>query len=132
MRIEDCDSAHDVEKPADIATVLSKRRGIGGNSFWMGQTAGGFPAINIMVNGGLACLHYFPKEGHPGFSSVGGSLGLNPEGYTIFHHDGTEETSQIMNDAVVPFSDALRAAQEFAISKTMPKCIEWESLIEGD
>jgi hypothetical protein len=31
MRIEDFDSAHDVEKPADIVKVLSKRRGMGVN-----------------------------------------------------------------------------------------------------
>jgi hypothetical protein len=33
-----------------------------------------------------------------------------------------------MNEAGVPFSDALKAAQEFAISKSMPKCIQWNEL----
>lgn len=88
----------------------------------------GFPAINIMVNGDLAHVHYFPKERHPGYASVGGALGLSPEEDTEFFHDNTQETIQIMNDSMVSFSDALKAAQEFAISKSMPKCIQWDEL----
>jgi hypothetical protein len=37
-----------------------------------------------------------------------------------------------MNEAVVPFSEALRVAQEFAISSARPKCIPWDSLVEGE
>ena len=38
MKIVDLDSAHDVEKPADIATVLSKRHGVGAiHSGWVRQ-----------------------------------------------------------------------------------------------
>jgi hypothetical protein len=132
MFVQDFDSTHNVENPADIEAVLSRRHRTGVNSFWLGQRAGGFPAINIMVNGNLAYVHYFPKEDHPGFASVGGSLGLNPEGDTIFFHDNTEETCPIMNDAVVPFSDALKAAQEFAVSNARPKCLQWDSLVEGE
>jgi len=37
-----------------------------------------------------------------------------------------------MNEAVVPFRDALKAAQEFAISATKPRSIRWESLVDGE
>jgi hypothetical protein len=37
-----------------------------------------------------------------------------------------------MNEAVVSFWDALKAAQEFAISGTMPKSIRWDSLVYGE
>src|SRR5258708_1335316 len=108
MFIQDLQSCHDVGSPAEIDAVLSKRDRAGANSFWIGRVAGGFPALNIMVNGGLAYVHYFPKEDHAGYASVGGSLGLMPEGDTAFFHDKTEEAVQIMNEAVVPFSDALK------------------------
>ena len=132
MFIQDLESTHDVERPADINACLSKRNRAGVNSFWIGRVAGGFPALNIMVNGGLAYVHYFPKEDHAGYASVGGSLGLVPEGDTAFFHDNTEEPVQIMNVSVVPFSDALKAVQEFAVSNAMPKCIQWDSLVEGE
>ncbi len=86
----------------------------------------------MMVKGDLAYLEYFPSDGHPGFVSIGNSLNLKPGGLTTFFPDRTNETLQIMNEAVVPFSDALKAAQEFAVSKTLPKCIQWESLVQGE
>ncbi len=58
--------------------------------------------------------------------------GLPKGGDTIFFPDTAIEPTWIMNEAVVPFSDALKAAQEFAISRAMPKCIRWNSLIEGE
>jgi hypothetical protein len=30
-----------------------------------------------------------------------------------------------MNEQVVEFSDAMKVAQEFAVSPSMPKCIRW-------
>jgi hypothetical protein len=71
MFVQEFDSTHNVNNPADIEAVLSKRHRTGVNSFWSGQRAAGFPAIAIMVNGDLAHVHYFPKEGHPGVASVG-------------------------------------------------------------
>jgi hypothetical protein len=38
------------------------------------------------------------------------------------------EKAWILDGAVVPFSDALKAAQEFAISETMPRSIQWFEL----
>jgi hypothetical protein len=84
MFVQDLDSVHNVNPPADIEAVLSKRYRSEVNSFWLADGAGAFPAINIMVNGSLAYVHYFPKEPHPGYASVGGTLGLNPEEDTAF------------------------------------------------
>jgi hypothetical protein len=111
MKIEDYDSACDVISPADIESALRKRRDGGVNEFWLGRIAGGLP---------------------PGFASVGGSLGLDHEGHTIFSHGHAEEKCQIMNDEIVLFSDALKAAQEFAVSNAMPKCLRWDSLVAGE
>jgi hypothetical protein len=122
------ESVHNVETPADIDAILSKRYRLRINSFWVADSAGAFPAINIMVNGDLAYVHYFPKDQHPGYASVGGALGLNPEEDTDFFHDNAQETFPIMNDSVVPFSDALKVVQGFAISKSIPKCVQWNEL----
>lgn len=45
-----------------------------------------------------------------------------------FFMNSSDEPVEIMNDAVVVLSDALKVAQEFAISATMPKCIQWFEL----
>jgi hypothetical protein len=128
MKIQDNESETNVTSSRDIEAALSKRQGSGRNSFWLSHGTELYPVISVLVNGDLAYLEYFPSDGHPGFTSVGGSLDLSPGGHTAFFPDDTHETLQIMNEAVVPFPDAVRAAQEFAISKTLPRCIEWVEL----
>ena len=128
MRIQDDDSVCNVTSPADIEAVLRKRYGTGRNAFWLSHGDELFPAINIMVKGDLAHVHYFPEERHPGFASVGRLPGLKSDEDTVFYMSSSSEPVEIMNDAVVSFSDALKVAQEFAISNGRPKCIQWFEL----
>jgi hypothetical protein len=127
MRIEDYDSVCDVTKPADIETALRRRHGIGINSFWLSHGAEEFPTINVMVKGDRAYVHYFPKDREPGFASVAKVPGPRPNETSVFFVRRTEKV-WVRDGAVIPFSDALKAAQEFSISATMPKCIQWFEL----
>jgi hypothetical protein len=127
MRIEDHDSIHDTNDPKQIAKILHKRFGNGCNSFMLSHGDERHPVINLLANGDLAYLCYWPDEDHPGYNSIGGREGLNPDGQTSFFL--TELTPHEMpNLFVVSFSDALKAAQEFAVSKGLPKSIPWEEL----
>lgn len=128
MRIEDFDSDRDLTAPVEIEAALSKRHGAGINSFWLSHGLEKRPAINIMINGDLAYIHYLPDDHHPGFTSVGGMSQLRPGGTTDFFLSPSDEPLDLLNDGVVPFSSALKVAQEFAISSAMPKCIAWRSL----
>jgi hypothetical protein len=127
MRIEDYDSVCDVTKLADIEAALSKRHDGGVNSFWLSHGAKKFPALGILVKGDLANVHYFPRDRDPGFASVAKVLGPRPEETSTFFVRPTEKI-WVRNGAVIPFSDALKVAQEFAISTTIPKCIQWFEL----
>jgi hypothetical protein len=131
MRIEDYESKCDLTAPADIAAALSKRYG-GRNTFWLFHGNEQRPELNILVSGDLAYAHFFPKEGHPGYRSVGTLQNLRPGEDTVFFLYNSREPVEIMNEAIIPFSDALRGAQEFAISKTFPKSIRWSSLVQGE
>jgi hypothetical protein len=131
MRVEDFETALEVTTPADLEAALSKRHGVGINSFWLADGAGMFPAITIVVKGDLAHIHYFPNADHPGFGSVAEFPGPRPDETSIFFISANERI-WVSNDETISFSDALKAAQEFAISKTMPKCIRWRSLILGE
>jgi hypothetical protein len=127
MRIEDYDSVCDVTKPADIEAALNKRHGGGINSFWLSHGAKKFPAIGILVKDDRAYVHYFPKDREPGFASVSNVIGPSPNETSIFFVRRTEK-AWVRNGAVIPFSDALKVAQEFSISTTMPNCIQWFEL----
>ena len=62
MRIEDYESKHDVTDPRDIRAVLSKRYD-DRNTFWLFHGDEEFPEMNILANGELAYVHFFPREG---------------------------------------------------------------------
>lgn len=128
FEIADLESTPDLMTPLEIEAFMNKRDDAGMNSFWLSHGDDRFPAINIMVNGDLAYVHYFPDDDHPGYASVGGLPNLTRGGITNFFHDPGGEPFDILNGAVVPFSKALKVAQEFAVSKEIPKCIPWRSL----
>jgi hypothetical protein len=70
MKIEDYDSVCDVTNFQEIEAALGKRHGNGMNSFWLTDGVNDFPYINILARGDLAYIHFFPREGHPGFAPV--------------------------------------------------------------
>ena len=127
MRIEDYDSECEVTDPAGVDAALSKRQGDGLNSFWLSHEPEEFPVINILVKGDLAYVHYFPKDRHPGFASAAKEPGPRPNETSIFFEYPTEKM-WVLNSALIPFSDALKAAREFALSATRPSCIQWSEL----
>jgi len=131
MRVEDFDAVHDVTTLADVQAALSKRHDAGINAFWLSHGSKKHPAISILVKGDLAYVHYFPNEDHPGLASVAELPVPRPHETSIFFVSPNEKV-WILNGAVVPFSDALKAAQEFSVSRTLPKCIRWNSLVHGE
>jgi hypothetical protein len=128
MIVEDFEGTHDVDGDAQIETLLATRYGWNLNEFWLSHGAQLHPAMAIMANGDLARVHYFPRDDHPGFQSVGPALGLDPGGATMFASSPIERPSPRPNGSVISFALALAAAKEFARSRKLPRCIEWLEL----
>lgn len=128
MRIQDFERVYDASGNDAIDSALTKRHGSGVNAFWLSHGSSKYPALLILVNGELASLHYFPKDRHPGFRSVGKVEGLEPGGTTTFFMNNVNEPEQILNDSIVPFSTALKAAKEFSASADLPPSVEWFEL----
>jgi hypothetical protein len=101
MRIWNYNTVWEGTSPAEIGRILSTSHGNRRNAFRLSHGEKKFPAINIMVSGELAYVHYFPKERHPGFASVGLLLGLKPDGNMTCFPDDTDEPLENMNNAVV-------------------------------
>lgn len=105
------------------------RRFDGANELWLSHDGAKHPALAILVQGGLACVHYFPSENHPGFLSQGAMTELSPSGVTVFFIGGTgQEPTEMPNTTVVRFSDALDAAKEFFLSEARPVSLKWLEL----
>jgi hypothetical protein len=128
MRIENYGAVYHAIKPEEIEKILWKRHGDGVSAFWLSHGSEKFPVLIIMIKGDLASLHYLPEDRHPGFVSIGPLDDLESGETTTFFLNSPTAPEDVVNDTILPFSDALRAAQEFATSSSLPKSIEWDEL----
>jgi hypothetical protein len=130
MKIQDMSSTiFDATNEADVERILLKRYGEGVNALWLYHEPREKPLLLILVNGQLANLDYFSdEEGHPGYHSIGNMPSLPSDGTTVFFMNSPTEEEHVYNGAIVPFADALAAAEEFLVSTELPPSIEWFEL----
>lgn len=83
MKIEHFGGWEDVTDEASLDRVLAKR-------YWL-SAAIGYPTLSILVRDGMAALHYFPQEDHPGFLSRGSAHPQDPGGSAIFYTNTPQE-----------------------------------------
>jgi hypothetical protein len=128
MKVEDFKVSGEVADAGELAIVLARRHGNGVNEFWLSHGNDRYPAISLLVKGDLAALHYLRNETGAGFRSAGNLANLAAGATTTFWISAGGETIDVLNDAVMPFSVALAAAQEFLISRELPRSVEWFEL----
>lgn len=129
MMIEDLKQVtHAVTTADELEMVLRERYECDVNSFWLWPDGREFPKLLILVNADIAYLHYVPADGHAGFSSIGMPPNLQPGEWSAFYMGSMNEEQPIVNEAVVSFVDAAKAAREFFASAGMPRSIKWLEL----
>jgi hypothetical protein len=126
MKVSDFNGEWIVNTTVELSAILSRRNDGGYNSFWLTNEEK-YPTISLLAKDGLAYMHFFPKDRHSGFRSVG-SIVKPVNGMTAFRLDSPEEEQMITNDGIIPFYAALDAAKEFLETKAMPGCIPWFEL----
>jgi len=108
---------------ASLKNLLRERHADDLNEFWLSADAQ-FPVLSISVRGGVAALHFFPHDGHPGFQSRGDE----PPGGLVTLQTTNGEEIDVPSQSIVSFVEVQRAAQEFAESLTLPSSLEWFEL----
>ena len=126
MHADDFGGQHEIGTSDELRAILQAKYDGSYNEIWLGDPEGKSMAISVKDE--LCYLHYFPGGGHPGFHSVGDIV--DPEdGMTIFRTGNALEEQEIMNDAIVPFANAVAAAEEFFADPTkLPQAVAWEEL----
>jgi len=97
--------------------------------FWLTPDDERYPALAIRVSGHLAHVHYFPRDGHPGFRCLGGD-GLPEGGETTLVYQGCDPATgeETPNEFIVPFATALSLGEDFFRSKRMSEAVSWFEL----
>jgi hypothetical protein len=125
MIVSDFGGEHEVSGNAHLEAALAARYGNGVNEFWIRHPNQRFPAIVILANKNLACVHYLTEQFDPGYQSVGPAEGLDPKGTTAFFVNTPTEILPMLNRSVVKFSLAVEAVKEFSKLVQLPVCIKW-------
>jgi hypothetical protein len=129
MKVIDFDGVHEATSVEELDTILKTRHGDGVNAFWLSHGTDAYPTLSLLVKGDLATLNYVPEEHDAGFRSVGKMPGLKLGETTTFSMSNNRADDVVLlNNAVLPFSAALKAAREFFLSKALPRSVEWMQL----
>src|SRR6266481_4485112 len=126
MKVIDFDGHHSVHSIAELEQLLGVRFKDQLNHFWLRADGSDFPRLAIMVKGDLSAIHYFPKDRHPGYVSLGGKLNLDPDRTATFSisHSPADDV-KVRHEFVIAFSKAHEVAKEFFHSRERPRSIEW-------
>ena len=132
MIVGDFDGNHSVQSVAQLELRLGARFKDDENGFGLTPDSSDYPVLHIYVRRDLAVIYYVPEDGQTGDVYVGGKMNLDPKEWTSFSitkHDAGE-TIDVLNESIVPFSEALEAAKEFFHSHAQerPRSIEWREL----
>lgn len=127
--IIDLDMTQELKDIFELEAFLRRRNHENLNAFKLHHGNVLFPMLDILVKGELAALHYFVEGDDAGYCSTGNKVGLNLAESTSFsisenHGDDVE----VLNDAILPFADAVTAAKEFFFFKGLPESIQWLKL----
>jgi hypothetical protein len=129
MKIIDFEGVHEVTSVEELDTILKTRHGEGVNSFWLSHGSNAYPTLSILVNGDLAALNFIAEENDAGFRSISSMPKLKSNQTITFATSSSPADDVVVpNDAVLPFSTALKAAKDFFLSKELPRSVEWMEL----
>jgi len=126
MEIHNAGKIVSVTTNTEIKSVLLGRQTEDPREVWLSHGKQKYPTVNIVLMGERACLHYFPRERHPGFQSIGNRRDLVLGATTVFLVPGN--SIEIPNESIVTITSCLAVAEEFLLSTELPKAIGWKEL----
>lgn len=112
-----------------LAEVLAWRDERGGAMLWLTPDEGRYPALALRISDRVADVHYFPRDGHPGFRCLGGDC-LPAGGVTRLVYEGADPATgeDTPNEFIVPVELAGKIAAEFFRSQQKSAAVSWFEL----
>ena len=107
------------ETKEEIAGHIRRSTALPFDDIWLSGDSE-YPCLAVLVNGDMACVHYFEEDGIMWQSCGDFSKG------TVFLAGGEEWYAPA--DTVVSIESAICCAEEFFDSMKRPDCIEWQRL----
>ncbi len=133
MKVVDINGVCEATTLQELEATLMRRHGDGFNLFWLSREGEDYPTLSLLVKGKLTTLNYLSAASDAGFRSVGKMPDLTPGEMTTFPVSMNRgDDICVLNDAVLPFAEALQAAKEFFGAEELPASVEWLDLGSDD
>ena len=127
VTIADMKETKDVFSIADLREMLLVRYDNEANSFDIAPIGEDVPHLTVIIKQDVATLWYESVEKDT-FVSYNPENNLDPTAFTILYFGMPNEIQSTRNNQIVAASVALRAAEEFAVTRAPPTSIQWLTL----
>jgi len=117
---------HQVESLEELRSFLGNRRENKYGAFTLCEERNGWPALQIFINGDLACMWYWLGEGMAGYHSLGPDSKILDETqeFVIDNY----QMDEYPKATVIPVPQAIAGFEEFFQTRTLPKAVDWYDL----
>ena len=121
MKIASNSGDHEFQTREETADFIRKSALNPYDDIWICGTED-YPCLAILVNGDLACVHYFLNDQGDMWQSVG-----NREEDVLFRVIG-EAPGSMPGDCVISLDEAIACVNQFFDTLQRPDCIKWREL----
>jgi hypothetical protein len=127
ITIADMKDRKEVFSIAELREILSVRYDNDANSFDISPLGQVYPHLTVIIKQDIATLWYL-SEDKDTFVPYNPENNFDPNGWTILYYGAPNEIQNTRNNQIVAASDALRAAEEFAVTQATPSSIRWSEV----
>lgn len=122
------ENTKDVFSVAELREILSMRYDNDANSFEIVPFEKDLPHLTVIIKQKSATLYYLESFDKPGFVPDNTDNNLDQDNFTMLYYGSPHSAEDIWNRQIVSDSDAMRAAEEFAVTMALPTAVQWVAL----
>ena len=126
--IFDMENTKDVFSIAELREVLSTRYENNANSFEIEPLKNKDSHLTVIIKDIFGVINYFDSTKDENFVSDNPDNSLDRDGFTTLYYENAKVGEEFMNRQIVSASDAMRAAEEFAVTMALPTAVQWIEL----
>ena len=129
MRLEGNGRSWLIEDEASLEKALAYRDRCGGAQLWLSPNNADFPCLAFRISGEVGDIHFFPKEGHPGYRRLGGK-GLPHGGVKALVFDGCDpkDGEETPNLFIISPEEIIGVAKSFLCVTNIVNLEAWVEL----
>jgi hypothetical protein len=127
MQVWDANGSTATVDKQQVETIIRKAFNIGSSSFWFAMQSGGYPSLNLLIDGGFAYAHFFDCDGSAGYVATSPAI-ADPKDIVSFRTTPQGEAISVAKQLAIASDAALAIAGFFVEKNAMSSDVKWIKL----